>query len=295
MFGQKGIVAPGKNIDNGVADGNNVKRGGGNGHAYSFIVQERGKSRCLYSSGASGATPLIDGSRPLGEESAMVLTAALRAFPSIFHGAALRLALKTLLLSLMAFALLALALWFAVHAARVHFGWGAAAWGGWAEAAATVIGIAAAAWLLFRAVAIAIMNLFADDIIVAVERDSYPEAAARARPVGWAHSLHFALRSLARTIGWNLLALPAYALLLATGIGTIGLFLMLNAILLGRDLADMVEPRHPGLPPIPRGSRWLMGLVSALLFLVPLLNLLAPIWSAAMAVHMLHGARRKMP
>ena len=35
----------------------------------------------------------------------------------------------------------------------------------------------------------------------------------------------------------------------------------------------MVEPRHPALPPIPRGSRWLMGLVSALLFLVPLVNL----------------------
>ncbi|WP_375195503.1 EI24 domain-containing protein [Sphingobium sp.] len=225
----------------------------------------------------------------------MVLTAALRAFPSIFHGAALRLALKTLLLSLMAFALLGFALWFALHAARLHFGWGTTAWGGWAEAAATAVGIAAAAWLLFRAVAMTIMNLFADDIIIAVERDSYPEAAARAHPVGWGRSLHFALRSLARTIGWNLLALPAYVLLLVTGVGTIGLFLILNAILLGRDLADMVEPRHPGLPPIPRGSRWRMGFVSALLFMVPVLNLLAPIWSAAMAVHMLHGARRKIP
>lgn len=96
-----------------------------------------------------------------------------------------------------------------------------------------------------------------------------------------------------RTIGWNLLALPAYILLLATGVGTIGLFLTLNAYLLGRDLADMVEPRHPDLPPMARLDRWLMGLVSALLFLVPLVNLLAPIWSAAMAVHMLHGARRK--
>ncbi|UZW54675.1 EI24 domain-containing protein [Sphingobium sp. JS3065] len=224
----------------------------------------------------------------------MILTAAFRAFPSIFHGAALRLLLKTLLLTLFAFALLAAALWSGIHAARLHFGWDAQ-WGGLAEATATAMVMIAAAWLLFRATAMAIMNLFADDIIGAVERDSYPQAAARACPVGWGRSLHFALRSLLRAVGWNLLAVPAYALLLVTGVGTIGLFLILNAALLGRDLADMVEPRHPDLPPIPRGSRWLMGLVSALLFLVPILNLLAPIWSAAMAVHMLHGARRKMP
>ena len=101
------------------------------------------------------------------------------------------------------------------------------------------------------------------------------------------------MQSVGRTLGWNLVALPGYVLLLVTGVGTIGLFLAVNAYLLGRDLADMVEPRHPGLPPIGRGNRWLMGLVSALLFLIPLVNLLAPIWSAAMAVHMLLGSRRK--
>jgi uncharacterized protein involved in cysteine biosynthesis len=36
-----------------------------------------------------------------------------------------------------------------------------------------------------------------------------------------------------------------------------------------------------------------MGLVSALLFLVPVANLLAPIFSAAMAVHMLLGRKTK--
>lgn len=220
----------------------------------------------------------------------MVIIAALRALPTIFHRAALRLLVKTLLLTLMAFVMIGLGLWTGVYAVRAYFGWGG---GGFAEAAAAVLGIAALGWLLFRATAMAIMSLFADDIIVAVERDRYPDAAARARPIGFARSLRFALASVVRTIGWNLLALPAYILLLATGVGTIGLFLTLNAYLLGRDLADMVEPRHPDLPPMARLDRWLMGLVSALLFLVPLVNLLAPIWSAAMAVHMLHGARRK--
>ena len=137
----------------------------------------------------------------------------------------------------------------------------------------------------------AVMGLFADDIIAAVERADYPHVAAR--PVGWARSVRLALASLGRAIGWNLLALPAYIALLVTGVGTIGLFLALNAYLLGRDMADMVQPRHPALPPLPRGGRWLMGLVSALLFLVPLVNLLAPIFSAAMAVHMLLGRKTR--
>ncbi|OAN51936.1 EI24 domain-containing protein [Sphingobium sp. TCM1] len=220
----------------------------------------------------------------------MVLTAALRAFPSIFHGAALRLMGKTLILTLLLFALLAAALWAALHALRLHFGWGVnGAWGGAAEAGATALILVAAGWLLFRATAMAVMGLFADDIIEAVERADYPHADAR--PVGWARSLRFALRSIGRTIGWNLAALPAYILLMVTGVGTIGLFLALNAYLLGRDMADMVEPRHPALPPLSRSGRWLMGLVSAIFFLVPVANLLAPIFSAAMAVHMLLGRK----
>ncbi|MDO7835702.1 EI24 domain-containing protein [Sphingobium sp. HBC34] len=219
----------------------------------------------------------------------MILTAALRAFPSIFHGAALRLMGKTLLLTLLLFGLLAAAFWGAFHALRLHYGWGG---GGVGEGAATVLVMVATGWLLFRATAMAVMGLFADDIVEAVERDCYPQAALTASPAGWARSLRFALLSLGRTIGWNIVALPAYILLLVTGIGTIGLFLALNAYLLGHDMADMVEPRHPALPPLSRGSRWLLGLVSAILFLVPVANLLAPIFSAAMAVHMLLG--RKM-
>ena len=220
----------------------------------------------------------------------MVLTAALRAFPSIFQGAALRLLFKTLVLTLFLFVGLGAALWAGFHAARLHFGWGG---GGFAEAGATVLLMIGAGWLLFRAVAMAVMGLFADDIIEAVERDDYPQAALAARPVGWARSLRFALASLGRTLGWNLIALPAYIALLVTGVGSVGLFVALNAYLLGRDMADMVEPRHPALSPMSRGSRWLMGLVSALMFLIPLVNLLAPIFSAAMAVHMLLGRKTR--
>ena len=62
----------------------------------------------------------------------MVLTAALRAFTLIFHAAARRLLVKTLLLTLLVFALLAVGLWAGFHALRLHYGWGG---GGLAEAA----------------------------------------------------------------------------------------------------------------------------------------------------------------
>jgi len=38
-----------------------------------------------------------------------------------------------------------------------------------------------------------------------------------------------------------------------------------------------------------RGKRMQTGLVAAVLFVIPASNLLAPILSAAMAAHMLHG------
>lgn len=224
----------------------------------------------------------------------MILTALLRAFPTIFRPEALRLLAKTLLLTLAIFVGLGAGLWWLFHAMRLYLGWGqGAAWGGLAEATVTAVIMVAAGWLLFRAVAMAVMGLFADDIVVAVERAHYPQAAMQARPIGTGRSLTIATRSLLRALGWNLLALPLYLVLLVTGIGTIGLFLAVNALLLGRDMAEMVEPRHPDLPPLSKSSRWLMGLVSALLFLIPLVNLLAPIWSAAMAVHMLHGRGKK--
>ena len=96
------------------------------------------------------------------------------------------------------------------------------------------------------------------------------------------------LASLVRLVGGNLLALPVYILLLVTGIGTPIFALFVNALLLGRDLEAMVLARHPDRPRFDRPARWSLGLLSAASFVVPVANLLAPILSAAMAVHMLH-------
>lgn len=207
----------------------------------------------------------------------------------------LRVLGKSLAATLALFALFAAGAW-----------WGAARFAAWAlgretPALAGALAIVVSAimlWLTFRAVAVAVVGIFADDVVEAVEQRHYPHALAAARPVGLARSIRMALASAARVLGINLLLLPAYVALLATGIGAPALFLAANAWLLGRDMGDMVATRH--LPPEAiRGwrkatgpRRFLLGLAGTGLFVVPGVNFVAPVLVAAMATHLFHGARR---
>jgi uncharacterized protein involved in cysteine biosynthesis len=175
-----------------------------------------------------------------------------------------------------------------------------AAFYGWGEdgstLAAALAGIAAlfGAVLLFRAIAIPVIGLFADKVVHAVEAARYPEALAVARPVPAVLSARLAVMSLLRALLVNLLALPAYLFLLFTVIGPAVLFLIVNAALLGRDLMEMVAVRHLDQPALGqwhqtgRGERWVLGLIISGLFLVPFVNMLAPILGAAMATHLFH-------
>lgn len=209
---------------------------------------------------------------------------ALRDLPS---PRVIRILAHSLALTLLIFAAAGTAIFFAVRWALAHWRWldGASL-----DMAGVLIALAlvAGSWLLFRAVAIVVVGLFADAIVADVEGRHYPAAASRAVDVGWRQDIALALASLGRLIGGNLLALPLYIVLLATGIGTPILALAVNALLLGRDLEAMVLARHPDRPRFDRPTRWSLGLLSAASFVVPVANLLAPILSAAMAVHLLH-------
>lgn len=151
------------------------------------------------------------------------------------------------------------------------------------------------AFFLFRSIAVAVMGLFTDGIVASVEEEHYPDAAAHARHVPFHTGLRLGLVSLGRSLGWNLLALPFYLVLLVTGIGPLLLMWLVNAALLARDCEAMVAARHPGMPARPLDSRrrWVLGLSTSALFLVPLLNLVAPIFGAALAVHLLHQPGRQ--
>lgn len=198
----------------------------------------------------------------------------------------------TLGVAVLVFALSGWGLWRAMAWGVAHYGGTLAQLQQWTGLLALVMTIIAF-WFWWRVVAIAVLQLFADRIVIAVERRHYPQAAASARDLPLGRSLAMALRSLGRALLYNALALPFALILLFTGVGAPMLLLAVNAVLVGRDLDDMVAVRHRGLAPaaMPRTSRFLLGLVANLLLLVPLVNLLAPIIAAAMATHLFHQRR----
>ena len=94
----------------------------------------------------------------------------------------------------------------------------------------------------------------------------------------------------------NLIALPLYFALLITAVGAPMVFLIVNALLIGKDLQEMVIARHDASPdstperiaPVPR---FVLGLIAAVGLGIPFLNLVIPVIAAAMAAHMIHGPR----
>ncbi|VAV88514.1 hypothetical protein MNBD_ALPHA04-249 [hydrothermal vent metagenome] len=170
--------------------------------------------------------------------------------------------------------------------------------GGFAAATAAALIAIIASILLFRIVAIFVLNIFSDDIVDAVESKHYPARAETAKPPNYLVGLKMGLRSAFRAIGYNLLAAPVYVLLIVTGIGTAIAFFAVNAILIGRDLQDMVASRHIGNAKqigeewqIGKARRFGLGLITALLLAIPFINFLAPILGAAMATHLVHRKR----
>ena len=148
-----------------------------------------------------------------------------------------------------------------------------------------------AGWLLFRFVALLVIQLFADEVVEAVEARHYPEAAASARKLGLAEEARIGLKGLFRALLYNLAALPVALLLLPTAFGPALVFGLVNAVLLGREFAEMVVVRHEDAAMPGKLTRAVLGGVVVLLLMVPLLNLLAPVLGAAMATHLVHRGK----
>lgn len=202
--------------------------------------------------------------------------------------------LKSLLLTVALLATLGVGLWFAVDTI-------AARWldqsGSALAATVAALGGLAFAWVLFRAVAIAVIGLFGDSIVVAVEARHYSQRLATARDVPLPRAIGMGLGSAGRALAVNALLVPFYLLLLATGVGAPILFFVANGWLLGRDLTDMVAARHGdrqamriwrAQSPV---SRFALGLIVTAMLSVPGVNFVAPVLGAAMATHLFHGRR----
>ena len=225
-----------------------------------------------------------------------VFTALLLALRQLGDPAVLRVLGKSVVVSLAAYAALAVAGWWGLDWLLAWAGLtegkftGAGDVRGLASLVLTLLGL----WLGWRVVAMLVIQFFAEDVVRAVEQRHYPQAASAARDVPWQVELRRGLWAAGRALALNLLALPVALVLIVTGIGPALLFWAVNAVLLGREFHDMVWQRHAhaqaysGLHPLSRGERWALGGVIAALLALPFVALLAPVLGAAAAAHLVH-------
>jgi CysZ protein len=168
----------------------------------------------------------------------------------------------------------------------------------WVDTTLDVLGGLAAivlTFVLFPGVVAALLSLFAEQIIAAVERRHYPALPpARAQPI--TEQIAIALRFLGMVVLLNLVALPLYLVPVVNAL----IFYGLNGYLLGREYFEMVAPRR--LESGPRRELWrrrrlgffLAGVAFAFFSTLPLVNLLAPALAAAAMTHLVESYRRAL-
>ncbi|WP_086606995.1 EI24 domain-containing protein [Erythrobacter donghaensis] len=214
-----------------------------------------------------------------------VPAAVTKAFGQLGDRAVRRVAAKSIAVTLAVFAAAGVGIYFGLATLVAQVGWDEA----WAGVAAVVLGLLAA-WLLFRAVALTVLQFFADEVVAAVEARHYPALAKAAQPLPLTREMAVASRGLMRMLGYNLLALPLAAVLLFTAVGPGLVFLAVNAVLLGRECTDMAWLRHcrgaESANPVPFAERVVLGAVVAAMMLVPVLGLIAPVIGAAAGTHL---------
>lgn len=224
----------------------------------------------------------------------MIFDAARAAASRLFSPELRSVFLKTLGLTLLALA----ALWFSLTSLVewLALPWletlipGLPTWAGWLGGIIAAIALAFGMALLIAPVTAIVAGLFLDDVAEVVERTDYPsDPPGRAMPA--LRSLVLSIRFFGVVIAGNIVAL---LLLLVPGIN-IAAFFIVNGYLLGREFFEFAAMRFRSevdaraLRKKYAGTVFLAGLVIAAFLAMPLLNLLTPLFAAAMMVH-LHKA-----
>ena len=141
-------------------------------------------------------------------------------------------------------------------------------------------------WFTFPLIVTAVAGAFLEPLADRIERRHYPSAPVP-RQVPVREQIHSSLRVLLRGLGWNLLALPFYFI----PVVNVVVYAALNSFLLSREYFQVVAVRHVPLSEakqLYRSHRSEMlrgGLMLALLFVIPVVNLFAPLLATAWMVH----------
>jgi CysZ protein len=132
-------------------------------------------------------------------------------------------------------------------------------------------------------------SLLLDQVAAKIEARDYPDMTAR--PASFAVTLKAGLKLAALVIGINLVLLPFDFGL--PGLGEL-LSLAANGWLLGREYFELAALRHmdAGEADLLRrtngGAIWGAGTLIALASMIPAVNLVAPLFGAALMVHLFH-------
>lgn len=223
-----------------------------------------------------------------------VLSALSRAFAQLGDRAIVAVLIKSVLLTLLLFALAGVALAYGLERAiRAQTGDLSAEIGAVIALVVTIIG----GWVLFRIVALAVIQFFADEVVLAVERRYYPLALKHARNVPFREELGHSLRGILRALLVNAGALLVAIPLALTAIGPAVVFWLANSWLLGRELQHIAWIRHAGPdasdPPLSALQRFVLGGLVTGLLAIPFVNLLAPVIGTASAAHLVHGVKAR--
>jgi CysZ protein len=156
------------------------------------------------------------------------------------------------------------------------------------------VGAVVLAWILFPALSALVLSFFLDGVARAVERRHYPDLPpARRQSLG--EILNVSLRLGLLAIAVNLVALPFYfwpAINLLVYYG-------LNGYLVARNYFILIALRR--LDVAPANAMWrqfrlrliLSGIAIAFALSLPVVNLAAPVWAAALMLHLFEGLRAR--
>jgi CysZ protein len=165
----------------------------------------------------------------------------------------------------------------------------------WIDRPIAILGSAGAlflAWLMFPAMSALVTSFFLDGVAREVERTHYPDLPPpRHQSLGELLALSLRLGALAIVI--NLIALPFYFF----PVTFVLVYYGLNGYLVAKEYFFLIALRR--LDVAAANAMWrhfrvrliLVGIVIAFVLSLPIVNLAAPVWAAALMLHLFEGLR----
>ncbi len=178
------------------------------------------------------------------------------------------------------------------------FGWTIAS-SEFIRGAATTISVVVALFA-FPLVASIFIGVFVEDVAVAVEKRHYPSDPP-GRSIALMPSVIAGLRFVGVMVLINVLAIPAYLVLLLLPPAGLLLFYILNGYLISREYFELVAHRHldeSAARALRKSHRWQLlvsGVVITFLFTIPIVNFVIPLVAAAAMTHIFKAMHARAP